>query len=161
MALPYGDIEKVKIKREKWIKAVQKGRADFLPDTYANHYHHFVWCWTDQQKPIPHNFFDANGSGSTKSQKGAETSSPNWANIATFFATKWWTEHILTLCHHTWIINEVLVNFKNWCHIWSSWLKNTPCTNFQRIPTLFDTRMTTFSLFYCTRRGMCHLLAKN
>ena len=36
--IPYGDIEKVKIKREKWIKAVQKGRADFVPDTHANHY---------------------------------------------------------------------------------------------------------------------------
>ena len=33
--------------------------------------------------------------------------------------------HFLTFCHHAWIINEVLVNFKNWCHIWSSWLKST------------------------------------
>ena len=34
----YGDIEKVRIKREKWIQAIQKDRADFVPDTHANHY---------------------------------------------------------------------------------------------------------------------------
>ena len=34
----YGDIEKVRIKREKWIQAIQKDREDFVPDTHANHY---------------------------------------------------------------------------------------------------------------------------
>ena len=42
-------------------------------------------------------------------------------------------------------IKEDLHNFKNGCHIWSSRIKNTPCSNFWiifwRFLTLFDTPM--------------------
>ena len=48
----------------------------------------------------------------------------------------------VTVCHHVWIINDVSVKFKNWCHIWSPRLKSTKCTTFQRILTSFDIKVT-------------------
>ena len=60
-----------------------------------------------------------------------------WCDTVTFLSNK-----IRIRCHHVRIINKVSVNFKNWCYIWSSWPKSTPCINIQRILTLFDRKVT-------------------